>query len=116
MAIAFTLGYLGLGVIYLILGGLLTLLSTSSIVVGFALLMVLTGIVSVSSGYGLLKRKGWASKGGVVTALLFLGLSIFMVITRNPIFLVVGSLAEVFGVGTFVFVRRSETKSYLGNQ
>lgn len=93
----------------------MTFFASSVFAFGVALLMVFTGIVSLYSSYGLMKGRGWAAAAGKVTAVFFVALGIILILSLSTLFLVVGTLALVFGMGTFLFVRRSDTKAYLAS-
>ena len=95
-----------------ILAALALQLSASAF--GFGLLLLGDGLVSLLSGYGLLKARKWVRTSGVLTGIGNLAVGIVLALSQDLGVMTLGIIAMILGAGTFIYIRRARTKEYLG--
>ena len=117
LATIFIIGYLGLGIVFVFLGGytlLFSALFSLDVLLFGMFLFIGIGVLSFLSVYGFLKGGRWAARyitltgvcGVIGGALLSLSTSIGLVS--------LGGLAIVLGAGTLAYLRFGNVRSFLG--
>lgn len=95
--------------------GLLYLLALplSSASVGVGLLVLFAGIVSLFSGYGLLRGRRWVRRSGVVVAIGDLAAGFLLALSFDVALTPLGLVAIGFGLWILVYLRQARSKTYL---
>ena len=104
----------GMGLVLASLGLLyLFALPLSSVSVGVGLLVLVAGIVSLLSGYGLLRARRWARRSGVAVAIGDVGTGFLLTVTLNAGLTIFGIVAIGLGLWNLVYLRQARSKMYL---
>jgi hypothetical protein len=106
--------YLGLGIVFLFLGGVALLFGASSSVLPFALLIFLgTGVLALLTAYGFLKGGRWAPIYIAVTGIYALAAGALLALSVTSFLVYLGSIAVLLGVVTLAYLRLGDARAYL---
>ena len=112
--LSLTVSCFGFGLVLASLGSLyLFALPISSVSIGVGLLILVAGVVSLSSGYGLLRARRWARRSGVAVAIGDTAAGFLLAVSLNAGLTILGLVAIGFGLWNLVYLRQARSKAYL---
>ena len=104
------LGHFGVGLATAALGLLIAIARISEAEFGFGLVMLLVGVLSLGTGYGLLNALKWVRWTARISGVLYIAVGLLLCFTGNVVLLLLGVLEILLGLVSALAWNLSWTK------